>query len=199
VTDSSTGGFLSPSPVSPPLQGQALLDFIQSVIVGITGLAGSMVRPYWQGQPPNIPDAGDAWCAFQVSTRKPDTFGYERHDANGNGNGSSSLQRYEVLGIMTSFYDLGSGGLADSYCSLLADGLQVAQNREILSLNNMGLIRTGDIVAVPVLFKMRWLYRVDMDVILTRQVDRVYPVLNVTSAQGSIVTDDGISRTIRVP
>lgn len=197
MTDSSTGGYLAPAPVTPPLEGQALLDFIQGVIVGITAMDGTLVRPYWQSEPPTLPDAGTAWCAFKIASRPADTFAYVKHDADGQG--SDALQRHEALHILTSFYDLGSGGGAAGLCSLLRDGLQVPQNRETLSLAGMALVKTGDMIAVPVLVKTRWLYRVDMEVVINRQIDRVYSVLSLASAQGAIVTDDGITRTIKVP
>src|SRR3979409_241705 len=133
MTDSSTGGYLIPSG-APPLEGQALLDFLQGVIVGITGLDGTMVRPVWQSEPPNIPDAGEAWCAFRITTRPSDKFPYVKHNADGQG--ADALQRHEELHVLCSFYDLGSGGLADGLCAQLRDGLSIAQNREILTLNN---------------------------------------------------------------
>ncbi len=196
MTDSATGGYLIPSG-TPPLEGQALLDFLQGVIVGITGLDGTMVRPVWQSEPPNMPDAGTAWCAFRITTRPSDTFPVVKHNADGQG--VDALQRHEELHVLCSFYDLGSGAVADAHAAQLRDGLSIAQNREVLTLNNMGLAKTGDLVAVPVIVKTRWLYRVDLEVVIRRQIDRLYPVLNLTSAQGSVATDDGIRRTIKVP
>lgn len=194
--NSSTGGYLAPSGAAP-LEGQALLDFIQGVIVGITGLDGTLVRPYWQSEPPNIPDAGTAWCAFKIAARDPATYAYVEHDADGQG--SDELQRNEELHLLTSFYDLGSGGLADGLCALLRDSLLIPQNREALTGQSMDLVKTGEMTAVPIAVKTRWLYRVDMPVDLRRRITRTYSVLNLLSAQGTIVTDDGITRTIKVP
>lgn len=196
MTDSSTGGYLIPSGAAP-LEGQALLDFLQAVIVGITGLDGTMVRPVWQSEPPNLPDAGTAWCAFRITTRPSDTFPYVKHNADGQG--SDALQRHEALHILCSFYDLGSGADADALAAQLRDGLSIAQNREVLTLNNMGLAKTGDLVAVPVLVKTRWLYRVDLEIVIRRQIDRTYPVLHVLTAQTTLATDDGLTAQINVP
>lgn len=195
--DSSSGGYLAPSPATPPLEGQALLDFIQGTIAGITGLDGTLVRPYAQSEPPNLPSEGNAWCAFKIASRKTDTFAFVQHNADGNG--SDALQRNEELTILASFYDLGSGGAADGLASLLRDGLQIPQNREALTLQSFDLVRTTDLVAVPVMVKSRWLYRVDMEVIMRRRISRLYPILNVLSVQGTIVSDDGITRTIKIP
>ena len=52
--DSSTGGFLLASSVNGDLNDNALIDFLQTVVVGITGFPGAMVRPR-QAEPPNIP------------------------------------------------------------------------------------------------------------------------------------------------
>jgi hypothetical protein len=196
ANDSSTGGYLAPTGAAPP-EGQALLDIIQAVIVGITGLAGPMVRPVWQSEPPNIPDAGDAWCAFRITRRRPDKWAVVTHNANGQG--SDALQRHEDLHVLCSFYDLGSGGLADSLSALMRDGLSIAQNREALQLQNMGLGSIGECIAVPVILKNRWLYRVDLDFVLRRQINRVYPVLTVLSANGTLKSDDGQTRNLPAP
>jgi hypothetical protein len=199
MNDSSTGGYLIPSG-SAPLEGQALLDFLQGVIVGITGLAGNMVRPYFQSEPPNVPDAGTAWCAFRIGERPSDRFPYVRHNPDdADGQGSDTLQRQEALHVHCSFYDLGSGGLADGLASLLRDGFSIAQNREVLTLNNMGLAYTGELTPVPVPVKDRWLYRVDIEVVIRRQINRTYSVLSVLSAQGTLVSSDGQTRNLGAP
>ncbi len=96
------------------------------------------------------------------------------------------------MNALASFYDLGSGGLADYYCALLRNGSAVAQNREPLTAAGFGLTRVGSPVAVPVIFKLRWQYRVDLEVVLRREIVRVYPVEPLVSAQGDIVTDGGL-------
>jgi hypothetical protein len=196
MNDSSTGGYLLPSDAGP-LEGQALLDFLQGVIVGITGLAGTMVRPYTQSEPPNIPDAGNAWCAFRIGNRPSDRFPYVQHNPNdAEGEGSDMLQRHETLHIHCSFYDLGAGGLADNLASLLRDGLSIAQNREVLTLNNMGLAYTGEPTPAPIVVKTRWLYRVDLEIVIRRQITRTYPVRNIESAQSTITTNSGLTEQI---
>lgn len=189
ANDSSTGGYLAPAASPAPLEGQALLDFVQGWIVGITGLAGTLVRPYWQTEPPNVPQAGDAWCAFRVSARPSDEFPYVGFDA---GTLDYQLQRHERLEALASFYDLGSGALADYYAALLRDGSAVAQNREPLTAAGMGLVRMGTPTAVPVVFKMRWQYRVDLEFIIRRQIVRSYPVDAFASAQGDVYSDVGL-------
>lgn len=197
---SATGGYLAPASSPAPLEGEGLLAFLQGVVVGITGLPGDMVRPRWQAEPPNIPAAGSVWAAIGVTTRPTDAYAYTRELNTG-----TELQRHEEMDLLCSFYDLGSTGQADAMCALLRDGFQIAQNREPLFRNGMGLVHTDDAVAVPSLLKMRWLYRVDMNVKLRRVILRNYPVLTILSEVGTlkaneadrtfITTDIGVTQT----
>jgi hypothetical protein len=183
ANDSSTGGYLTPATSPAPLEGQALNRFLQQVWVGITGLDGTLIRPRWQPEPPAIPAFGTDWMAFGITRRKGDTFTSTIHDPTGNGN--DSVYRQEVLDILCTFY----GPDADNYASLLREGLFVSQNREVLQLNNFGLVEVGEAIAVPELIKERWTYRVDMKVTLRRSILRTYPVLNILSAEGTVDTD----------
>lgn len=184
---SATGGYLRPKATPAPLQGQALNRFFQQFVVGVTGLNGKMVRPAWQAEPPDIPDAGEAWAAIRTTTVKADNFPALIHDGGATiEDGESTLLRNELISINASFYDLGTNGEADRYASLLRDGLIIPQNLEVLTLQQMGLTETGDMVTVPSLLKERWLYRVDLMFVVSRMVSRAYAVENVTSAEGTI-------------
>lgn len=189
---SATGGPLSPAASPAPLEGKALLRFVQQWIVGITGLDGDMVRPRWQPEPPVIPDAGEAWASVGIGTRLADTFPQIVHDgAADGGKGADKMQRQEALDVLASFYDLGAGGEADLYASLLRDGMVIAQNREYLLKGGFDLAFSGDLIPAPVIIKTRWLYRVDLPFRLRRQINRTYPVQNLISAAGTIKALDG--------
>jgi hypothetical protein len=187
VTDSSTGGYLSPAASPAPLEGGALNIVIQQAIVGVTGLAGNYVRPSFQAEPPDSPDAGQAWCAFRYRTRPSDVFPAIVHQSAGNG--QDQLQRHEAIDVLATFYDQGTTGQADANAALLRDGLAIAQNREALLSNGLVLVSVGELIAVPVLLKQRWMYRVDLPFVLRRVIARDYAVLNVESLGGTIVTD----------
>lgn len=187
--NSTTGGFLTPGPVPAPLEGQALLDFLQVWIVGLTSLDGTLVRPYWQGEPPVIPQSGTAWCAFRVDSRPSDEYPYVYRTQADDGD---HLQRHETLAMHAIFYDTGSGGQADALAGLLRDGSAIAQNREYLVNAGMGLVRAGAPTPVPVLLKSLWQYRVDIEVVIRRQIDRVYPVESLVGAEGTVNTDTGL-------
>lgn len=194
---SNQAGYLTA--VAPaPLEGVALQNFLQEVMVGITGIDGTLIRPRWQAEPPDIPAAGTVWCSFGITSRIKDTFAYTKH-APGNADvGTDVLQRQEELHIMASFYDLGSQGQADLYAELLADGFQIAQNREVLQSQGFAFVSSGELTPMPVLLKERWQYRVDVELVIRRQIDRTYNVLNLESAQIQIDTDVGITISIDV-
>lgn len=185
---SATGGYLTPASSPTPLEDAALVAFFQAIFVGITGIAGNLIVPRWQQTPPNYPAIGMNWMAFGIVNRKADTFAYEQYFGAAN---VDYLQRNEELEFLCSFY----GANADGNAALLRDGLQVAQNREQLLLNGMALISCGDILAVPALQNMQWSYRVDMSVFIRRNIVRVYPILNLLSAPGTISEDIGVSAT----
>ena len=195
---SASGGYLVPAASPAPLEDQALLRFFQQMVVGITGLPGNMVRPYWQAEPPDVPNAGVAWAAFKITKRPNDEYPFVGRNPYGADDGADHLQRHELLEILTSFYDTGvtgvsnSGGSADYYSALFRDGLAIAQNREPLFNIGYGLVRMGEPVTVPVIFKLRWQNRVDLEWAVRREIDRSYPVETLVAAQGDLYTDGGL-------
>lgn len=182
ANDSSTGGYLAPASSPAPAEGQALEDFLQQVIVGITGLAGDLVRPRWQPTPPDMPKSGTDWCAYGITGFDADTYQVDVQ-----GSSSDDTQRHEVIELLTSFY----GTDAQMYAALLRDGLQVAQNREAMQLVGMGLVDTGPITPAPSLVKERWLYRVDMTLRIKRMIQRSYPVLTLLDGVISLDYETG--------
>lgn len=195
---SASGGYLVPAVSPTPLEDQALLRFFQGMIVGITSLPGTMVRPYWQTEPVDVPDAGVAWAAFKITKRPSDEYPFVGRNPYGADDGADHLQRHELLEILTSFYDTGvtgvgnGGGMADTNAALLRDGLAIAQNRTPLFNIGYGLVRIGDVITVPVIFKQRWQNRVDFEWAVRREIDRSYPVETLVAAQGDLYTDGGL-------
>lgn len=183
MTDSSTGGYLAPSP--PPITDDVPLEiFLQAVIVAITSLPGNMVRPRWQPEPPNLPDYGTDWCAIGITNSKGDTFAFEDDTEDG----SSDFVRNEVFDLDCSFY----GPNDDGYADTLRDGLGVTQNLEVLFLNAIGLVGISERVRGSELIKGRWLRRADLTVTFRREIRRTYQVLSFLSSTGA-VTDGTIS------
>ncbi len=187
---STTGGFLTPNPTPTVLEGDALVNFFQEWAVGVTGLVGANVRPRWQAEPPNIPPDGTDWAAIGIVRRSPDTFAAESHVATGNG--YDVLNKHEILHLICSFY----GPNADNYASIFRDGIQIAQNREILTLNSMGLVESGEPIAVPELVKEKWLYKIDLPFSIKRQIIRNYAVQNILTSQSSLIAQNAIANVI---
>ena len=194
ATTSATGGYLVPAASPAPLEGQSLDQFLQQVVVGITGLPGNLVRPRWQQTTPNLPAKGTDWAALGITDRDPDTFAATVHTDDATG-GYDTLYRHESLQVLTSFY----GPNAGSYAGILSDGLQLPQNLEVLTTNKMGLVSTGSPRQVPELIKNQWVRRFDLQVIINRQIVRAYPILTLLSADGTVVTDSGQTETISTP
>lgn len=174
---SATGGYLSPTVSPAPLEGNALVDFFHDWIAGITGMVVGNIRPRWQPEPPDLPLDGIDWMFFGITNREADVNIAEIHYA-----GKDQVRRQEVLTIMASFY----GPNADNNAHVLREGMQVAQNREILLLNNMGFVESGDTVSMPEMIKQKWTYRVDLEFRIRRQIVREFAVLDLASAGGSL-------------
>jgi hypothetical protein len=179
--NSATGGYLAPASSPAPLEGKALFEFLQQVFVNITGMPGTVFFPRWQLEPPNLPAVGSDWAAFGIVKRSNPKFQFVTATST-----YSEYQTHEEMEILTSFY----GPNADTNAALLRDGLYISQNREVLLTNNMGLVDTGDLITTSELVKNQWLYRVDLRVNIRRQIVRQYPILDVTSAEGTVYTDE---------
>ena len=70
MNNSSTGGFLKPNPQPPALTTVppklTLIQFIQTLLVGLSELSSDLVRSEWQLEPPKQPDATVNWLAFGI-------------------------------------------------------------------------------------------------------------------------------------
>jgi hypothetical protein len=190
--DSSTGGFVQPTSTAP-IEAQALGRLLQQMVVGVTGLAGNLVRRRWYPEPPVIPAAAVAWASIGIRNVRADWNAYVAHDPTGNG--ADVLQRHEEFDLDCSFFDLGEGGQADNLADLLRDGLSIPQNIETLRAAEISVVGVGDLMSVPSLLNERWLYRVDVAVQMRRRIVRSYPILNLLSAPGTVVYDPPIVTT----
>lgn len=184
ANDSSTGGFIPPAGSPAPLTDAALDALFQQLVVGVTGLAGDMVRPRWQPIVPKQPDPSTNWCAIGVTDIAPDDYPSEVHS--GAGNGSDTQSDHESITVIASFY--GPNALANA--KQLRSGLYVAQNRETLVAANINLIEAKRLVQAPDLVNEQWVKRWDMTIVFRRQSVYIYPILNILSAGPPVIETD---------
>ncbi len=173
-------GYMLPIPGDPLPQGLTLPQFIQTVLAGITGLPGPLVRPKWQAKPPKQPDLSVDWLAFGINEDEGDDNAYVGYNADG----SAMLQRHVGLTVGCKF----TGPNALRYVGFLRDGFQVQANRDALTRANMGFTETSRAVAVPDLVNEQWVTAFEMSVSLRRQVQRIYPIVTLLSAGGTLQT-----------
>jgi hypothetical protein len=171
---SATGGVLAPSQPYP-VDDDALDDVLTTLIVAVTGLDPTLVRPRWQPIPQKQPEADINWCAVGVIRDAPNdgpSFTLDPVTL------LTTLSRHEEITALATFY----GPLAKTYAAILRDGLSLPQNLEPLAAYAMALIDTGPILAMNELMNQTWVKRRDMALVLRRQVTRVYAVTSLLSA-----------------
>lgn len=183
ANDSTASGYLVPTAPSPPLEDAALDAVFQQMIVGLTGLPGSMVRPRWQATVPKQPDPSVNWCAIGITNSEPEANPVITH--NPAGNGSDTFLRNEVLTVLASFY----GPNASANAAQARDGVFMPQNNDMLTANLMGLVDVGPKRPAPELVNQQWVRRFDFEIRIRRQIVRTYNVLTILSASGTVDSD----------
>lgn len=181
---SATGGYLSPSVTTPPLEDDALDAEFQKAVAGITGLAGNLVRPRWQPGNPKQPEPTVDWCAIGIATQTPDDTPHIQHS--GAGDGKDTLKRHEAIKVLCTFY----GPNSKRNAATMRDGIQIPQNLDMLALVNIGLTNVGEIQAVPELVNQQWIKRYDLPLFFSRQIVRDYSVLNILTADPILISDE---------
>lgn len=177
---SATGGYLSPSGQQP--EGDKDLELIlQAAIAGISGIQGDLVRRRWSNA--KQPEASVNWCSFCVTDVTPDAGPAITHD--GAGEGADNYARHETIAVLCIFY--GPAGMANA--ARLRDGLAFPQNIESLRTRGMAFVETSPVLSIPELVNQQWVRRYDLHIELRRKVERVYPILNITSASVDLTTD----------
>lgn len=173
--------YVQPGSTLPLPGGLSLNQFLQTVISGISGIDGTLVRPYWQIQPPKQPDVTVDWVAFYIANTVPDANPYIDLDENG----ANVFARHETIEIGLSIY---GPNAMDTY-GLFRDGFQIPQNLDALRTANMGFVEVTTGLHAPDLFGGRWIDRVTTTILIRRQIRRTYAILSLVSASGTIQTE----------
>jgi hypothetical protein len=183
AANSSEAGYLQQTS-SSALQDDALTNFFLEVVVGITNFDPTLIRPRWQPEPANIPAYPTNWCAIGIEYYAGDVYPLHYHVDTGDGHTIS--QTHENLNLLLSFY----GPNATSNASLLRDGFFFDQNRAALFSAGIGLTEISRIAVLPELYNNKWWQRADLSILFKREVRRIYPVLNLLSAKGTLTDDE---------
>lgn len=181
---SATGGYLQPNVATPPLEDASLDQQFQMAIAGMTGLDGSLVRPRWQPVVPKQPEPSVNWCAIGVMAQKADAGGFIQHHRDGDG--FDEYVRHEDIEVACTFY----GPNAQQMAAMVRDGIGIPQNIEGLNAVGISFVDCDTIRSVPEMFNQQWVKRYDLMMRFRRKVNRVYPILNILSADPEIISDE---------
>lgn len=176
---SATGGYLLPT--NAALDNNLLKRFMHGVIVGVTGLDNTLVRPAFQNNSPPIPDIDVDWCAFMIRNRHTEGMPWLNQ-----GDIDATLGTNELFDVVVNFYGPSSMG----YATVLRDGLQIPQNSDQLVAAGMAVLGSEGIQYIPELVNDRWYERTDITINMNRNLARTYDILSLLSAEGTLYFDD---------
>lgn len=177
TSDSSRSGYLRFATTGAPTYDQEFDDQLHQVFVGITGFAGSLVRPRYQDEPAQQPEFNASWLAFGQENVEADTHAYQEHVPLEEGR--HYVERDELHTYLLSFY----GPRASSFAELTRNSLALDQNRDGLLALGVAVVSMGQATKIPSLVKTHWVNRVDVPITFRRRVRHTVAVLNLQSAQ----------------
>lgn len=181
---SASGGYLQPAPPLTSSGDDDFIDVIQEMVCGITGIDGHWLFPRWQTSPPTMPEWDVSWGALGFSEVHSDVFAATIHRSEGNGR--DTLIRQIEIDVVVTFYGPDSG----KYVEMLQQGLQIAQNREILFLHGLAFVESSHITSNAELINQRWISRYDITLTIRRMRILDYNVQNLLSSQGTVDTGE---------
>lgn len=176
---SATGGYLIPTNIV--LDNNLLKRFMHDVIVGVTGLDNTVVRPAYQENAPPILDIDVDWCAFLIKNRRTEAMPWLVQ-----GNSDATLATNELFDVMVSFYGPNSSG----YAAILRDGLEIPQNSDVLVSAGIAVLGSEALQYLPELVNDRWYERTDITINMNRNLSRTYAILSLLGATGTLYFDD---------
>lgn len=179
---SATGGYLLPTNVAAP-DDQDLQVILQGLIVGCTGLDGTLVRPRWQPTMPAQPTPGTTWAAIGVMQELADPYGYTSPLKEANT--KITLTLHWTIDALCSFY----GPQGGRYANALTTALLVAQNREAIATQGLRYVGSGQTMRTAENINTQWIRRVDVPLQFRRAIDSDFSILSLLSVPGQIGTE----------
>lgn len=184
---SATGGYLVETETALNVE-----RFFHDVIMNLTGIDKTLVRPRWQPDEPTMPASGTDWVGFGVSDLDAPESGYIEENVAGT---SATMKRQERYAVLCSFY----GANARTNLRKMRDGLQVGQNREVLFANNFGYIGCSSATHAPELINDVWFDRYDITFEFVREASKAYNIQSITHASVYPIMDGEINtKTITI-
>jgi hypothetical protein len=186
--DSSTGGYVLAD--VNPLDNLDFRRFIGLMLVGISGISASLVRPAWQSNPAPLPGIDVNWLAFGQTTRRADFDPYLIESADGV---RTTQIRHEEADFLLTFYGDNCLGVAAE----VRDAFDIPQNQEALYHAGMAMVGITPITHAPELINERWFDRCDMTMTIRREIRREYSILSFVGANGTVEANRAITTLTR--
>jgi hypothetical protein len=179
--------YVLPFSTNGELNDTGINRFLQSLVVGVTGLPPHMVRPRWQKQPPDQPGIDEDWSAVGPIRREREKFPAIKHSTDPDNfyRAKDTIYNNEIVEVLASFY----GPNKDRFAELFTLGVYLEQNRTAIFLNGFALVDVDDILNVPAIIKERWVPGDDVPFRLRRQQIYSYPVPNLKYAQATVFVE----------
>lgn len=169
-------------PVPQSLDDDALTDVLQALVVGLTGLDASLVRPRWQPQPPTQPDPMTNWCAIGITTYTGTDYPEVTYE-----NETGTVHRLERLDVLASFYGPG----ANTKAKQLREGVYIWQNYALLARSGIKLRGADEITHMPELVNTQYVPRSDVPISFMRMAEHAVPVASILKVPLEINADNG--------
>jgi hypothetical protein len=187
--------FLTPTNVDGEINDALLQDQLQAVVVGLTGMDGTLVFPRSQQNPPDMPDLDITWAAIGISKKSRWTFAFSNHYPSqvGNQPSTSRVIREEDLWALASFF----GPTADAMSETFSMGFQLAQNRQAMQQLGLSFIEAMDVIPRPDMTNEQNRLAYDIEFRLRRRQSYTY-VVNEFISVGVVITLDDPTQSFTV-
>jgi len=182
---SATGGFLNV--VNHPLSQEQIEALLFPIITNLTGLDESHVFVAYQQTPPAAPKLEEDWVGYYLSMMGADNFPQVYHDPSGEGTD------IEVENVHWNWVMEFVGPNSVHLARQLRASIYIEQNRPMELYNNGLAIKYADSLKFfPYVENGKWLKKSYLRIKIDQWCPYRFDVLNLLSAHGRGVTDEGL-------